>query len=251
MVDKTGLKGKIALVTGSSQGIGKSICLKLASLGANIIVNDIIDESSASASLNEIKKLGVEVDFIQADVSQGSQVREMVDKIIDNSGRIDILVNNAGIARDGLIIRMKEGDWDKVLAVNLKGVFNCTQAVARYMMKNRSGSIINIASIVGVIGNVGQVNYAASKAGVIALTKTVARELASRGVRANAIAPGFIKTEMTEKLSSEVKQKLFDEIPQGRLGEPEDVADAVAFLASDESQYITGQVLHVNGGMLM
>ena len=194
---------------------------------------------------------GVDVSYIQADISKSEQAKEMIDTVIERFGRIDILVNNAGITRDNLIIRMKEQEWDSVIAVNLKGTFNCTQAAAKYMLKQRSGTIVNIASVVGVYGNAGQANYSASKAGVIGLTKTCAKELASRGIRVNAVAPGFIETEMTKKLSEEARGLIIDRIPLGRLGAPDDVASLVCFLASEEANYITGQVVGLDGGLVI
>jgi len=244
------LKGKVAIVTGAAQGIGKAISLLLARNGADIVVCDI-DENLAGNTAKEIAVSGTRAIGVKVDVSSPSSVEEMVKKILDNFNGIDILVNNAGITADGLIVRMKEEDWDRVLDINLKGVFNCIKAVSRVMMKQRNGRIVNIASIVGIIGNAGQANYSASKGGVIALTKTCAKELASRNINVNAVAPGFIRTRMTEVLSEEAKEKLKSQIPLSRLGEPEDVARAVLFLVSEESSYITGHVVTVDGGMTM
>lgn len=244
------LKDKVAVVTGSAQGIGKAIALTLARNGADIAVCDI-DEELAGQTAGEIEKAGFRAMSCKLDVSQISSVEEMLKKILDKYNKIDILVNNAGITRDALIIRMKEEDWDSVLNINLKGVFNCTRAVSRIMMKQRSGRIVNIASVVGIMGNAGQANYSASKGGVIALTKTCARELAGRNINVNAVAPGFIRTRMTDKLTDEVKNSFVKTIPLAKLGQPEDVADAVLFLVSGLSKYITGQVIKVDGGMVM
>jgi 3-oxoacyl-[acyl-carrier protein] reductase len=244
------LKDKVAFVTGSAQGIGKSVAVALAKEGANIVVSDINLEL-ATQTAKEIEALGVKTLAIKTNVADAADVEKSVAEISKFFGRIDILVNNAGITKDGLLIRMKNEDWAAVIAVNLTGVFNCTKAVSALMMKQRYGKIVSIASIVGQMGNAGQANYAASKGGVIAFTKTVAKELASRNVTANAIAPGFIQTAMTDKLSDEVKNKMMEQIPLGKLGTPEDIANAVLFLAGPESDYITGQVLAVNGGMYM
>ena len=244
------LKGKVALVTGSAQGIGKTIALALARHGADCLISDI-DPDMAERTAAEVRAIGRKSAAVKANVADSGDVAAMVQKGIDEFGKIDILVNNAGITRDGLIMRMKDEDWDQVLQVNLKGAFLCIRAVSRQMMKQRSGRIVNIASIVGAMGNAGQANYAASKAGLIGLTKTVARELAGRGITCNAVAPGFIDTAMTQVLAEDVKKNLLAQIPMGRLGSAEDVAHAVRFLASEEAAYITGQVIHVNGGMYM
>jgi 3-oxoacyl-[acyl-carrier protein] reductase len=244
------LTGKIALVTGSAQGIGKAIAGVLAGEGADCIISDV-NLDLAEKTAGEIRSGGRKALAVKTNVVDPDDVARMVQTGIDEFGKIDILVNNAGITRDSLLMRMKDDDWDQVLSVNLKGAFLCIRAVSRIMMKKRSGRIINIASIVGAMGNVGQANYVASKAGLIGLTKTVARELASRGVTCNAVAPGFIDTAMTQVLADDVKEKLLAQIPMTRLGSTEDVAHAVSFLASDEAAYITGQVLHVNGGMYM
>ncbi|MBM4763964.1 3-oxoacyl-[acyl-carrier-protein] reductase [Bacillus sp. B15-48] len=245
------LEGKIALVTGASRGIGKEIALELAREGANIVVNYAGSEAKALEVAEEIKAMGREAIVIQADVSNTESVELMVKQTIESFGRLDILVNNAGITKDNLIMRMKESDWDDVININLKGVFLCTKAVTRQMMKQRSGRIINISSIVGVSGNAGQANYVAAKSGVIGLTKTTAKELASRGVTVNAVAPGFITTDMTDKLTDEMKAEMLKQIPLARLGEPVEIAKTVSFLASEDSRYMTGQTLHVDGGMFM
>ena len=245
------LKGKTAVITGSGRGIGKAIAIKLASMGANIVINDIPSSEAADATCEEIKSMGVESIVVKGDVRNSEDVAALVKAAVDTFGTIDIFVNNAGVTRDGLMLRMTEEDWDLVMGINLKGAFNCIKAVARPMMKQRGGSIINIASVVGVMGNAGQANYSASKAGLIGLTKTTAKEFASRGIRCNAVAPGFIASDMTDKLSDEVKQEYFKAIPLGKFGKTEDVADVVSFLASDMSKYVTGQVINVDGGLLM
>jgi 3-oxoacyl-[acyl-carrier protein] reductase len=244
------LFGKVALVTGAAQGIGRSIALLLAQKGADIVISDINFEK-AEETAKEVEALGRKVMAIRADVANTNDVERMVGAILERFGQIDILVNNAGIARDKLILRMTEEDWDAVLDVNLRGTFNCTKAVIRHMSKQRKGKIVNIASVVGEMGNVGQANYAASKAGVIGFTKTIAREFAQRGINVNTIAPGYIETPMTEALPEKVKEELRRMIPLERLGRPEDVAQAVLFLVSEASSYITGQVLNVNGGIYM
>ena len=244
------LTGKVALVTGAAQGIGKAVALLLARHGADIVVSDINLEK-AEETAKEIESIGQKAMAIKVNVASLNDVERMVEAVLKKFGKIDILVNNAGITRDKLILRMTEEDWDTVLNVNLKGTFNCTKAVVRHMAKQRSGKIVSIASVVGEMGNAGQVNYAASKAGVIGLTKTIAREFAKRGINVNAIAPGYIETPMTEVLSDKVKEELKRLIPMERLGKPEDVAEAVLFLVIEESNYITGQVLNVNGGIYM
>jgi 3-oxoacyl-[acyl-carrier protein] reductase len=245
------LSGKVALVTGGSRGIGRAICLELAAQGAKVVVNYAGSQAAAEAVVAQIKEQGGEALAVQGDVASYEDAEKMVKATLEAFGRVDILVNNAGITRDNLLIRMKEEDWDAVLNTNLKGVFNCTKAVARPMMKQRFGRIINITSVVGVIGNPGQANYVSAKAGVIGLTKSSAKELSSRGITVNAVAPGYIETDMTEKLGEDVKSKLFEAIPLQRLGRPEDIANVVSFLASDKASYITGQVLNVDGGMVM
>lgn len=244
------LKDKVALVTGGGRGIGKAIVLALAREGADIVACDINLENLKEVA-NEIEKLGRRVLALKTDVSKASEVNELIKIALDKFTKIDILVNNAGITRDNLILRMSEEDWDQVIDINLKGAFNCLKAVARPMMKQRSGRIINIASVVGMMGNPGQANYAASKAGIIGLTKSAAKELAPREINVNAIAPGFIKTAMTEALGDEIKERLTSRIPLKRLGEVTDVANLVVFLASDDASYITGEVIKVDGGMLM
>ena len=245
------LKDKIAIVTGGSRGIGKEICLKFASLGANLVINYIGDKTQAEDTKAECEKLGVKVALSEGDVSKMADCEKLFQTAMDTFGRVDILVNNAGITRDNLLMRMSEEEFDAVIAVNLKGTFNCMKQAARPMMKQKYGKIINMASVVGVTGNAGQVNYAASKAGVIGMTKSMAKELANRGVTVNAIAPGFIRTAMTDVLSDDVKAEITRVIPMGVMGETEDVANLAAFLASDASRYITGQVINVDGGMVM
>jgi 3-oxoacyl-[acyl-carrier protein] reductase len=245
------LEGKAALVTGASRGIGREIALELARNGANVAVNFSGSEAKANEVVDEIKKMGQDAFAIKCDVSNTEEVATMVKETIDRFGKLDILVNNAGITKDNLLMRMKEEEWDDVININLKGVFLCTKAVTRQMMKQRSGRIINIASIVGAIGNAGQANYVAAKAGIIGLTKTTAKELASRNITVNAIAPGFISTDMTDKLTDEVKAEMLKQIPLARLGEPKDIAKMAAFLASEDGSYISGQTMHINGGMFM
>jgi 3-oxoacyl-[acyl-carrier protein] reductase len=238
---------KVALITGGGAGIGKAITLKLASSGINCVIFDIQD---ASELAEEAKSLGVKAIFMKVDVTDSQVVVSAVKEVSSSMGNINILVNNAGITRDNLLVRMKESDWDQVLQINLKGVFNCTKAVIRGMMSSRWGRIISISSVVGIMGNAGQANYAASKAGIIGFTKSIAREVGSRNITANAIAPGFIKTEMTDKLPEEVKKDYLSRIPLGRFGKVEDVCNLVYFLASEEASYITGQVIQVDGGLL-
>ena len=245
------LDGKCALVTGASRGIGRAVALKLASEGAKVALNYAGNEAAADAVKQEIEAAGGEAILVKADVANEAAVQDMVQKTADAFGRIDILVNNAGITRDGLLARMKEEDWDAVLSTNLKGVFLTTKAAAKLMMKQRAGRIVNMASVVGVTGNAGQANYSAAKAGVIGFTKTIAKELASRGITANAVAPGFIDTDMTSGLPDKAKEAALSGIPLGRMGTPEDIAAAVLFLVSDQASYITGQVLNVDGGMVM
>lgn len=243
-------KGKVAVITGASRGIGRSISLALAAEGAKIVAVDV-DLAATEAFVKELKAQGTDAVAVQGNVTLAEDVDKMIDAAVQAFGRVDILVNNAGITRDGLLVRMKDEDWDAVLSVNLKGAFLCTRAVAKVMTKQRSGRIINIASVVGQMGNVGQANYCASKAGLIGLTKSNARELSKRNITVNAVAPGFIATAMTDALSDKVKEELTAQIPLERLGTPEDIANAVVFLAAERSGYITGQVLAVNGGMYM
>lgn len=245
------LAGKVAVVTGASRGIGKSIAIELAKEGADVVVNYAGSVDRANEVVKEIEVLGRKAMSIQCDVSNGDSVNAMIKEVLEAFGSLDILVNNAGITRDNLLMRMKDSEWDDVINTNLKGVFLCTKAVTRPMMKQRKGRIINITSIVGVTGNPGQANYVAAKAGVIGFTKTTAKELAQRNITVNAIAPGFITTDMTDKLTEEVKSGMLEQIPLGQFGKPEDIANAVIFLASDESSYITGQTLHIDGGMYM
>lgn len=245
------LNGKVAVVTGASRGIGRAAALKLASQGALVIVNYNGSKDRAEEVKKEIEAAGGKAEIRQCNVSDYAACEEMFKEIIAEFGSVDILVNNAGITKDGLLLKMSEADYDAVLDTNLKGTFNCIRFVARQMIKQRGGRIINMSSVSGVVGNAGQANYSASKAGVIGLTKSAARELAGRGITVNAIAPGFINTEMTEALSDKVKEGAVAQIPLGRFGETEDIANAVAFLASEEAGYITGQVLCVDGGMAM
>ena len=244
------LKDKVALITGGARGIGKQIALTFAGEGSDIAICDVNNEALAQAQ-KEIESTGRVVLTGVVDVTKPDQVESFVQKTLDKFKKIDILINNAGITRDGLLVRMQESDWDLVLGVNLKGAFNCTKAVAKVMMKQRDGRIVNMASIIGIMGNAGQANYAASKGGLIALTKSVAKELASRNVRVNAIAPGFIQTDMTAKLSDDVKSEMLKLIPLGKLGTANDVANLALFLVSDDSAYITGHVVQVDGGMVM
>jgi 3-oxoacyl-[acyl-carrier protein] reductase len=243
-------KGKTAIVTGAARGIGQAISLDLAAKGADLVICDIKTEwlSETTAALQQI---GCKVICKELDVTNMEAAQSVFNEVAEETGRIDILINNAGITRDTLLMRMSEEDWDAVLTVNLKGTFICTKAVTRTMMKQRSGAIVNIASIIGIMGNAGQTNYAASKGGVIAFTKSVAKELASRNIRVNAVAPGFISSKMTDALSEEIRGKMLDVIPLNRFGNPQDVANAVTFLASDQASYITGEVINISGGMVM
>lgn len=243
------LRDKVALVTGGSRGIGRAIVLSLAKEGAKVLINYKGNEKAAMETLEEVKKIGAEGEIFRADVSVEEEVEKMFNFILEKWGRLDILVNNAGITKDNLLIRMKNEEWDQVINTNLKGVFYCTRAAVKIMLKQRYGRIINVSSVIGLRGNIGQANYAAAKAGIIGFTKAVAREVASRGITVNAVAPGFILTDMTEVLSEEMKKKVLEEIPMGRFGNPEDVANAVKFLASDEASYITGVVLSIDGGL--
>lgn len=245
------LSGKIALVTGASRGIGRAIALELAHFGADIVVNYAGSADAASETVGQIEALGRRAIAVQANVADAAQVEAMVAEALSAFGRIDMLVNNAGITRDNLLMRMKEEEFDDVIATNLKGVFNCLKAVTRPMMKQRYGRVVNISSVVGVLGNPGQANYVAAKAGVIGMTKSAARELASRNITVNAVAPGFIVTDMTDKLSEDAKNELTRQIPLAKLGRPEDVARVVRFLVSEDAAYMTGQTIHVDGGMVM
>ncbi len=243
------LAQEVAIVTGAARGIGLAITRALAAEGAKVVLADLLPAVHESA--DELKKEGFEAFSVTGDVSNFPEAQQIVETTIEHFGQIDIIVNNAGITRDNLLLRMSEDEWEKVIAINLTGTFNLTKSAIKYMIKRRTGKIVNIASVIGEIGNAGQANYAASKAGVIAFTKSVAKELGSRGIRANAVAPGFIKSQMTGVLPDQVKKDLKKQIPLGRLGLPEDVARAVKFLVSPDAEYITGQVLNVDGGMVM
>ncbi|HCX0453529.1 TPA: 3-oxoacyl-[acyl-carrier-protein] reductase [Staphylococcus aureus] len=242
---------KSALVTGASRGIGRSIALQLAEEGYNVAVNYAGSKEKAEAVVEGIKAKGVDSFAIQANVADADEVKAMIKEVVSQFGSLDVLVNNAGITRDNLLMRMKEQEWDDVIDTNLKGVFNCIQKATPQMLRQRSGAIINLSSVVGAVGNPGQANYVATKAGVIGLTKSAARELASRGITVNAVAPGFIVSDMTDALSDELKEQMLTQIPLARFGQDTDIANTVAFLASDKAKYITGQTIHVNGGMYM
>jgi len=250
MSNKT-LENKTAVVTGASRGIGRAVAIKLASLGANIVLNYRSSIKSVEEVLAEIKAMGANAVAVQGDISNFAEAEKVIKAAVENFGSLDILVNNAGITKDGLLARMKEEDFDSVIETNLKGTFNCIRHATPIMMKQRRGRIINMSSVVGVAGNAGQINYAASKAGVIGMTKSAAKELASRGITVNAIAPGFIQTDMTDALSDKVKEELLSGIPLKRLGQADEVAELAAYLASESASYITGQVININGGMYM
>lgn len=243
------LKDKVALVTGGSRGIGKSIAKRLASEGAIVVINYMQNDSAANETKKEIEDAGGQATISKFDVSDFDTVHQEIDKIIEKFGGLHILINNAGITKDALLMRMKEDDWDSVISINLKGTFNCTRAVTRNMFKQREGRIVNLTSVVGEMGNAGQTNYAASKAGVIGFTKACAREMAPRGITVNAVSPGFIKTDITDELPEDIRQDYISKIPLNRFGTTEDVAGAVAFLTSDDASYITGEVFRVNGGI--
>lgn len=245
------LQGKIAVVTGGSRGIGRKISQRLASMGAKVFINYVSRPDAAQETVDTIKTAGGDAQVIQFDVADTAQVQEAFKTITEDSGGVDILVNNAGITRDGLLATMKEEAWDSVLDTNLKGAFNCIKSVSRSMMKKRWGRIVTITSVIGFAGNPGQANYSAAKAGLIGLTRSGAREFASRGITVNAVAPGYIITDMTNELPEKVKENILTAIPMGKLGEADDVAGAVCYLVSDDAQYVTGQVIHVNGGMFM
>jgi 3-oxoacyl-[acyl-carrier protein] reductase len=245
------LNGKIAVVTGGSRGIGRAICLRLAAMGATVVVNYVGNQAAAEETATAIRQQGGTAEISRFNVADTAETEASLKKIMDDHGRIDILVNNAGITRDGLLMKMKDEQWDEVLNTNLKGAFTCTRAVSRSMMKQRWGRIINISSVIGFAGNAGQVNYAAAKAGMAGLTRSVAKELASRNITVNGVAPGYIVTDMTKDLPPEITEKIKAEIPLGTLGEADDIAAAVAYLASEEARYVTGQFIHVNGGMFM
>ncbi|GAA4871324.1 3-oxoacyl-[acyl-carrier-protein] reductase [Paenibacillus vulneris] len=245
------LAGKVALVTGASRGIGRAIALTLAEAGADVAVNYAGSAAAAAEVVSLIEGMGRKAIKVKANVASSQEVDDMFKQVLETFGKLDILVNNAGITRDNLIMRMKEEEFDEVIATNLKGVFNCVKAATRPMMKQRYGRIINISSVVGALGNPGQANYVAAKAGVIGMTKATAKELSSRGITVNAVAPGFIETDMTDKLSEDTRSQMLKQIPLARLGQPDDIAKAVRFLASDDASYMTGQTIHVDGGMYM
>ncbi len=242
---------QVALVTGAARGIGKTIAVALARPDLGIYLNDVSPADEAQEAIREVKAKGARASYLPFNVAESHEVEQAFEKIIQESGRLDILVNNAGITRDQLLVRMKEEDWDQVLDVNLKGAFHCLKAAAKPMIKQRFGRVVNISSVVGLMGNAGQINYVASKAGLVGLTKSAARELASRNITVNAVAPGFIETAMTQALPEKTREAMLAQIPLNRFGSPEEVAYTVAFLVSDQAAYITGQVIHVNGGMLM
>ena len=245
------LDGKVALITGASRGIGRATALKFAANGAKVAINFAGNLAKAEEVKNEIESNGGEALLVQGNVADFEKVGEIVEKVVETWGKIDVLVNNAGITRDNLLLKMSEKDFDEVIATNLKGVFNCTKAVTKLMMKQRSGRIVNMSSVVGLMGNAGQANYSAAKAGIIGFTKSVAKEFAARGITVNAIAPGFIGTDMTDAIPEKIKTEMISKIPLGRIGDPEDVANAALFFVSEEAKYITGQIICVDGGMAM
>lgn len=245
------LENKVALITGASRGIGREVAIEMAKAGADIVINYIGDKALAEEVQAQVQALGRKALILEADVSNLQAIEKMLEQAVAEFSRIDILVNNAGITKDNLLARMKEEDWDAVLNINLKGIFNCTKSTLKYMMKQKYGRIVNVSSVVGVMGNAGQANYAASKAGAIGFTKSVAKEVASRNITVNAVAPGFIETDMTAKLPEKVKEEMSNSIPAKKFGLPADVAKAIIFLASDNASYITGQTLHIDGGMVM
>jgi 3-oxoacyl-[acyl-carrier protein] reductase len=245
------INGRNAIVTGGTRGIGRSIALGLARNGVNVAITYISNDDKAKEVIDEIKKFEVKGIAVKADISEEKDVKNMVELVLKQFDSVDILINNAGITKDGLLVRMKSEDWDSVINTNLRGTYLVTKAVSKSMIRQKSGIIVNIASVVGLTGNAGQSNYSASKAGIIGFTKTVAKELGGRGIRVNAVAPGFVKTDMTEILKDDVKKKMIDSIPLKRCAEPEDIANAVLFLCSREASYITGQVINVDGGMVM
>ncbi len=242
---------KVVFVTGASRGIGKEVALKFAENGYNVVINYVSDKTDVKALEKEFEEKNVQSLILKADVTDAQAIQDLVEKAIEKFGKIDVLVNNAGITKDNLLIRMPEEDFDKVININLKGTYIVTKQVTKYMMKKRSGSIINLSSVVGVVGNAGQANYSASKAGIIGFTKSIAKELASRNIRVNAVAPGFINTDMTESLKEEVKNNIYEQIPLKRMGNPREVANLIYFLGTEESSYITGQVINIDGGMVM
>ena len=242
---------KVAFITGGSRGIGKEVALKFADNGYNIVINYVSDKTDVEKLEKEFSEKGVETLILKADVTNGEEIENLVKQVIEKFGKIDVLVNNAGITKDNLLMRMSEEEFDKVIEVNLKGTYIVTKSVIKYMMKKRNGSIINLSSVVGVAGNAGQANYSASKAGIIGFTKSIAKELASRNIRANAVAPGFIETDMTAVLSDEIKENIHNQIPLKRMGSAKEVANLIYFLGSEESSYITGQVINIDGGMVM
>ncbi|SHH96570.1 3-oxoacyl-[acyl-carrier-protein] reductase [Sporanaerobacter acetigenes] len=245
------LKGKTALITGGSRGIGRAIAIELSKQGANVVITYINNEVNAKEVIAEVEKSNVRGLAIKADVSNEKDINDMIEIVNNEFGSVDILVNNAGITKDNLLLRMKLEEWDDVISTNLRGAYLCTKAVARGMLKKKSGKIVNIASVVGISGNAGQGNYSASKAGIIGFTKSIAKELGSRGINVNAVAPGFVETDMTNILNDKIKDEMINGIPLKRAGKPEDIANVVAFLCSEKSDYITGQVINVDGGMLM